>query len=98
MKMVSAAKLRRAQDNILRTRPYAQLLDQMLSRVAARAAQDENAPHPLLVARKPRVAEIVVITSDRGLAGGFNSNIVRRTQRFLVENAERFERTFLSTI
>ena len=43
-------------------------------------------PHPLLVSRKPRIAEIVVITSDRGLAGGFNSNIARRTQRFLVEN------------
>ncbi len=98
MKMVSAAKLRRAQDAILRTRPYAQLLDQMLSRVAARTAQGEDLPHPLLVSRKPRTAEIVVITSDRGLAGGFNSNIARRTQRFLVENAERFERAFISTI
>ncbi len=98
MKMVSAAKLRRAQDAILRTRPYAQLLDQMLSRVAQRTAQDEQLPHPLLVSRKPRTAEIVVITSDRGLAGGFNSNIARRTQRFLVENSERFEKAFISTI
>jgi F-type H+-transporting ATPase subunit gamma len=98
MKMVSAAKLRRAQDNILRTRPYAVLLDQMLARVAARTAQENRAPHPLLVSRNPRVAEIVVITSDRGLAGGFNSNIARRTQRFLVENAERFERVLISTI
>ena len=98
MKMVSAAKLRRAQDAILRTRPYAQLLDQMLSRVAARTAQDENLPHPLLVSRKVRTAEIVVITSDRGLAGGFNSNIARRTQRFLVENNDRFERVHISTI
>ncbi|HVO20574.1 MAG TPA: ATP synthase F1 subunit gamma [Anaeromyxobacter sp.] len=98
MKMVSAAKLRRAQDAILRTRPYAQLLDQMLSRVAARAAPEEAGKHPLLVARPPRSIEVVVITSDRGLAGGFNSNIARRTQRFLVENAERFEKVALSTI
>jgi len=98
MKMVSAAKLRRAQDAILRTRPYAQLLDQMLTRVAARAAQDERTTHPLLVARPPRAVEVVVITSDRGLAGGFNSNIARRTQRFLVENAERFEKVQLATI
>jgi len=98
MKMVSAAKLRRAQDAILRTRPAAQLLEQMLSRVAARSAQDENAAHPLLLSREGRVAEIIAITSDRGLAGGFNSNIARRTQRFLVENAERFEKIHISTI
>ena len=98
MKMVSAAKLRRAQDAILRTRPYAQLLEQALSRVAARSGRDEDAPHPLLAARPARIAEVVVITSDRGLAGGFNSNIVRRAQRFLVENGERFETILLSTI
>jgi F-type H+-transporting ATPase subunit gamma len=98
MKMVSAAKLRRAQDAILRTRPYVQLLDQMLARVAARSAADEDVPHPLLASRTQRTAELVVITSDRGLAGGFNSNIVRRTQRFLVENGERFEKVLLSTI
>ncbi len=98
MKMVSAAKLRRAQDAILRTRPYAQLLDQMLARVAARAEKDEKAPHPLLAERAPRTVEVVVITSDRGLAGGFNSNIVRRTQRFLVENADRFEKVLLATV
>jgi len=98
MKMVSAAKLRRAQDAILRTRPYAKLLDQALVRVAARADREDRPAHPLLVVRPARTAEVVVITSDRGLAGGFNSNIARRTQRFLVENAERFERVFLSTI
>jgi F-type H+-transporting ATPase subunit gamma len=98
MKMVSAAKLRRAQDAILRTRPYAQLLDQMLARVAARAEKDEKAPHPLLASRTPRSADIVAITSDRGLAGGFTSNIARRTQRFLVESAERFEAIHLATI
>jgi F-type H+-transporting ATPase subunit gamma len=98
MKMVSAAKLRRAQDAILKTRPYAQLLDQTLSRLAARAAADEVVAHPLLAPRAPRVAEIAVVTSDRGLAGGFNSNIARRTQRFMTENAERYEAILLSTI
>jgi F-type H+-transporting ATPase subunit gamma len=98
MKMVSAAKLRRAQDAILKARPYAQLLDQTLTRVASRAAADEVVAHPLLAPRAPRTAEVVVITSDRGLAGGFNSNMARRAQRFLTESAERFERVELSTI
>jgi F-type H+-transporting ATPase subunit gamma len=99
MKMVAAAKLRRAQDAVLKTRPYAMLLDQALGRVAARAAAEESASvHPLLAPRQARVAEVVVITSDRGLAGGFNSNIIRRTQRFLTENGETYERIDLSTI
>src|SRR5512147_2145394 len=98
MKMVSAAKLRRAQDAILKTRPYAQLLEQTLGRVAARAAADEAVAHPLLVPRVARSAEVVVITSDRGLAGGFNSNIARRAQRFLTESSDRFERLDLATI
>jgi F-type H+-transporting ATPase subunit gamma len=98
MKMVAAAKLRRAQDAILRTRPYAQLLDKALGRVAARAIADEAATHPLLAPRAARVAEVVVITSDRGLAGGFNSNIIRRTQRFLTERGDQYERVELSTI
>jgi F-type H+-transporting ATPase subunit gamma len=99
MKMVAAAKLRRAQDAVLKTRPYAQLLDKALGRVAARAAAEGTlGVHPLLAPRQARVAEVVVITSDRGLAGGFNSNIIRRTQRFLTENGDRFERIELSTI
>ncbi len=98
MKMMSAAKLRRAQDAILKTRPYAQLLEAALGRVAARAAGDDNVAHPLLAARVQRNAEVVVITSDRGLAGGFNSNIARRTQRFIVESNDRFEKIELATI
>lgn len=98
MKMVSAAKLRRAQDAILKARPYAQLLDQTLTRVAARAAAEEVVAHPLLAPRVPKTAEVVVVTSDRGLAGGFNSNICRRTQRFLTENGERFASVALATI
>jgi F-type H+-transporting ATPase subunit gamma len=98
MKMVSAAKLRRAQESILKTRPYAQLLDQTLSRVAARAAAEEVVAHPLLAPRVQKNAEVVVVTSDRGLAGGFNSNICRRVQRFLTENGDRFEQLLLATV
>jgi F-type H+-transporting ATPase subunit gamma len=98
MKMVAAAKLRRAQDAVLKTRPYAQLLDQTLARLAARAAAEEAVAHPLLAPRVARTAEVVVVTSDRGLAGGFNSNIARRTQRFLTESADRFESIQLATI
>ncbi len=98
MKMVAAAKLRRAQDAVLKTRPYAMLLEQALARVAERAAAEEVVAHPLLAPRAPHTAEVVVITSDRGLAGGFNSNIARRAQRFLTESADRFEKIQLATI
>lgn len=98
MKMVAAAKLRRAQDAILKTRPYAQLLDRTLTKVAARAAAEGATSHPLLAPREQKTAEVIVITSDRGLAGGFNSNIARRVQRFLTEDGERFQKTTLTTI
>jgi F-type H+-transporting ATPase subunit gamma len=96
--MVSAAKLRRAQEAITRARPYAQLLEQALSRIAARAAAEEGSSHPLLASRPVKTAELVLITSDRGLAGGFNSNVSRRAQRFLVENADRYDRVVVSTM
>ncbi|MBI3182761.1 MAG: ATP synthase F1 subunit gamma [Myxococcales bacterium] len=95
MKMVAAAKLRKAQDAILAARPYAQMLDLMISELVARS---EAVAHPLLVSRPPKVAELVVLTSDRGLAGGFNSNVIRRASRFLFENAKTYEKVFLSTI
>ena len=95
MKMVAAAKLRRAQDAMLRARPYADKIEEVLTAVATRA--DEEA-HPLLVRRPPRRVELVVMTSDRGLAGAFNSNVLRRAQRFLHENADRYESIQVSTI
>jgi F-type H+-transporting ATPase subunit gamma len=95
MKMVAAAKLRKAQDAIIAARPYANMLDDIIRELAARS---EGLAHPLLVAREPKKVELVVLTSDRGLAGGFNSNIIRRANRFLFENASRYERIQLSTI
>jgi F-type H+-transporting ATPase subunit gamma len=96
MKMVAAAKLRKAQDAIIAARPYAQMLDQIISDLAARSADEEMA-HPLLTARPIRRAEVVVLTSDRGLAGGFNSNVIRRANRYLYENGS-LERIQMSTV
>jgi F-type H+-transporting ATPase subunit gamma len=96
MKMMSAAKLRKAQDAIIAARPYAQMLDQIISDLAARSAEQEVA-HPLLQARPVKRAELVLLTSDRGLAGGFNSNVIRRASRFLYENGA-LERIQFSTV
>ncbi|MDC0712754.1 ATP synthase F1 subunit gamma [Stigmatella sp. ncwal1] len=96
MKMVAAAKLRKAQDSIIAARPYAQTLDQIIADLAARSGDQELA-HPLLVSRPVKRAEVVLLTSDRGLAGGFNSNVIRRANRFLYENAG-LEHIQLSTV
>jgi F-type H+-transporting ATPase subunit gamma len=85
MKMVSAAKLRKAQDAIIAARPYAQMLDQIISDLATRS--EGELAHPLLTARPVRKVELLLLTSDRGLAGGFNSNVIRRASRFLYENS-----------
>ena len=95
MKMVAAAKLRKAQDAIISARPYAQMLDGMIADLAARS---ETMAHPLLTSRPVKKVELVVLTSDRGLAGGFNSNVIRRASRFLYENEKAYERIQLSTI
>jgi len=98
MKMVAAARLRRAQEAITKARPYATKLEEALSRIAARAAAEEKPSHPLLISRPAKVAEVVLLTSDRGLAGGFNSNVCRRVQRFTTENGDRYEKILLSTM
>jgi F-type H+-transporting ATPase subunit gamma len=86
MKMVSAAKLRRAQDRVISARPYGGLLRQVLSNVAAAAAQDERASeHPLLAERPEQRILLVLVTSDKGLAAAFNSNLIKGAQRFIAE-------------
>jgi len=82
MKMVSAAKLRRAQDAVVAARPYARALDQMIADLVSRS---EGLSHPLLSVRPVRRVEIIALTSDRGLAGGFNANVVRRVARLAYE-------------
>ena len=86
MKMVSAAKLRRAQDQAIAARPYGVLLRQMLANVAQGAANDPDAgSHPLLAVRPEQRILLVVITADSGLAGAFNSNLIKLAHRFADE-------------
>jgi len=82
MKLVSAAKLRRAQDRILAARPYARKMLEVLSSLATRAHPDR---HPLLKRRPEEKVLVVVITADKGLCGSFNTNIVNRARAFLDE-------------
>jgi F-type H+-transporting ATPase subunit gamma len=98
MKMVAAAKLRRAQDAILRARPYAVLLEKAIGEAAARAAAEGGAVNPLLATRQAKRVELVLVTSDRGLAGAFNSNVLRRGQRYITENSDRYESISVSTV
>ncbi|TLV00810.1 ATP synthase F1 subunit gamma [Dyadobacter luticola] len=83
MKMVAAAKLRRAQDGILQMRPYAQKLGEMLSTVSSGA--ESSADSPLKTARVVNKVLIVVVTSDRGLCGAFNTNIIKATMQLIEE-------------
>src|SRR5271157_847940 len=87
MKMVSAAKLRRAQDRVIASRPYAAMLRKMLENVAAAVAGDEQAgQNPLLAQRAEQRILLVLITSDKGLAGAFNANLIKGAQRFIAEH------------
>jgi F-type H+-transporting ATPase subunit gamma len=86
MKMVSAAKLRRAQEAVIAARPFANSLRQLLANVAHAAKGSEAASsHPLLAERPEERVLVLVINSDRGLAGAFSTNINRGAQKFLVE-------------
>ena len=87
MKMVSAAKLRRAQDRVIASRPYGAMLRKMLGNVAAAVANDENAgQNPLLTQREEKRVLLVLVTSDKGLAGAFNTNLIKAAQRFAKEH------------
>jgi|CXWL01.1.fsa_nt_gi F-type H+-transporting ATPase subunit gamma len=97
MKMVAAAKLRKAQDAIVCARPYAQTLGKIISEVMARS-EPGSLGHPLLEQRAAKNVEVLLITSDRGLAGGFNANVIRRVQRFIKEEGAQYKSVTLSTI
>jgi F-type H+-transporting ATPase subunit gamma len=85
MKMVAAAKLRRAQERMFAARPYAGGLRQVLASVATRV---DISAHPLLQSREPeRNVVVVVVTADRGLCGAFNANVIRAAQNFIREQA-----------
>ena len=80
MKVVSAAKLRRAQERVLSARPYAQIIRRMLVNVAQAAEEQHEDEGMELLARRPeKRIQLLVITADRGLAGAFNSNVISPT-------------------
>ena len=95
MKMVSAAKLRRAQDSIIAARPYARKMRDVVTAVAGRAGSDA---HPLLAAREAKKLALLLVTSDRGLCGSFNAGLSRAVYRFLNEHRGAYEEITLFVV
>jgi F-type H+-transporting ATPase subunit gamma len=95
MKMVAAAKLRRAQESVLAARPYAEKLEEMLIRLSSSGGAGD---HPLAPKEKAAKALLIVISSDRGLCGGFNATICKSAEAFIRENSSRFAEINLLTI
>ncbi len=93
MQMVSAAKLRRAQERALAARPYAQMLTNVLKSLVSRAeiydAQTGEAKHPLLLRREENNVLLIVVTGDKGLAGAFNTNILKAAARFIASKSDK---------
>jgi F-type H+-transporting ATPase subunit gamma len=86
MKMVSAARLRRAQERVIAARPYANTMTRVLENLATRA---EGYNHPLLDPRGDDNYLLVLVTADKGLCGGFNTNLIRASLAFLRENSDK---------
>ncbi len=80
MKMVSAVKLRRAQEAVVQARPYADKMVDLLQNLSARVSSEA---HPLLSVREEKRIHLMILTSDRGLCGGYNANLIRATESFL---------------
>jgi F-type H+-transporting ATPase subunit gamma len=87
MKMVSAAKLRRAQERAMLARPYARMISNVLESLVRRTGDSLELMHPLLVEREEKNVLVIVVAGDKGFAGAFNSNIVKAAQGFI--NARR---------
>jgi len=91
MKVVSAAKLRRAQDRALSARPYAQMLTNILKSLVARAEiydpETGEPKHPLLAQRPEKTILLIVVTGDKGLAGAFSANVTKAASRFIESKA-----------
>jgi F-type H+-transporting ATPase subunit gamma len=87
MKMVSAAKLKRAQDRVVTARPFANKMMEVLGELAKRT--DENFHHPLLDLRGDERYLLVLITADKGLCGAFNTNLTKAAQRFMRDHADK---------
>src|SRR5687768_1198736 len=87
MKMVAAAKLKRAQDRVTAARPFAQKMTEVLGGLSAKVADEFS--HPLLDARGDEKYLIVLVSADKGLAGAFNANVIKAAQAFLRENESK---------
>src|SRR5256885_3283312 len=87
MKMVSAAKLKRAQDRVVTARPFANKMMEVLSGLADRI--DEDFHHPLLDARGDERYLLVLVTADKGLCGAFNTNLIKAAQAFIAANSNK---------
>src|SRR5204863_9871430 len=87
MKMVSAAKLKRAQDRVVTARPFTNKMMEVLGELAKRT--DEDFHHPLLDQRGDERYLMVLVTADKGLCGAFNTNLVKAGQSFVKENPGR---------
>ena len=102
MKMVSAAKLRRAQERVLAARPFADKIAAAAADLARRGANLGEAPHPLLTSRpeaqKGGKVELLAITSDRGLCGAFNANVTRRALRWRFDHRDIHKEIKVSTV
>src|SRR3990167_3683827 len=85
MKLISATKMKKAQEAIVATRPYALKMLNVMSSLACRV---ETTAHSLLSLREEKNVMIIVITSDKGLCGGFNGNIIRKTMRLMEEKKD----------
>jgi F-type H+-transporting ATPase subunit gamma len=89
MQMVAAARLRRLQEALESTRPYADKMNQVVGELAG---QLEGGTHPMLEERPgPRKMELLVVSSDRGLCGGLNTNLFRKTRDFMAHNRDTYE-------
>ncbi len=86
MKMVAAARLRRAQERVFNARPYA---NQMLTLLSSLAARTEQRDHPLLAERAVEKVLLVLVTGDKGLCGAFNTNLIRAAQSYLEEHRDK---------
>jgi len=96
MYMVSAAKLRKAQEGAENSRPYAESLAGLIGNIVSRV---EKPDHPLLVPREDKKrAEVVLFTSDRGLCGGFNSNLIKMAVAFMEDNKEVYDEIDVSVV
>ncbi|HEY4357563.1 MAG TPA: FoF1 ATP synthase subunit gamma [Acidobacteriaceae bacterium] len=102
MKMVSAAKLRRAQERAMQARPYAQMLTNVLESLVRRTDLIDEATgdvmHPLLVEREEKNVLVIVVAGDKGFAGGFNSNIGKAAQKFIDERRAKGQNIDLEPI